>query len=137
MKKFSLFLILIAFCINAEAQIVRNTPVVVNDSVALVSDTTIVNKTPYSFDYHWQVGVLTYAVDATDATVTIQFANDTTLTDSWITYDRNSVLTLSDATGNKSFLGKVWMTNYMRIITSAGSVTSGEYTINLYKERNR
>ena len=115
----------------------KNTTVTVKDSVALAADTTIVIKTQYAYDYNWLLTVLTYSLDATDAQVKIQFANDTTLTNSWIDYDANSTLTLSNATGSHAFKGSSFLYKYMRVVTVPNSVTSGEYTITLDKITNR
>ena len=76
-------------------------------------------------------------VDAADAQVKVQFANDTTLTNSWIDYDTNSTITLSDTLGSHAFKGKSFLYKYMRVITIPNSVTSGEYTITLDKITNR
>lgn len=136
-KKVVLFSVFGLIGLTLQAQIQKNTTVTVKDSVALAADTTIVNKTQYSYDYAWVLTVLTYDVDAADAQVKIQFANDTTLTNSWIDYDTNSTLTLTDTLGSHAFEGETFLYKYLRVVTIPNSVTAGEYTVTLDKITRR
>ena len=136
MKKL-IFILLLAVPLLGVAQVDKATIMSVKDSVALVADTTIVNKAAYVYNYKWIVLVETFVADATDATVKIQFANDTTATTSWVDYATNSTLTLNSASGAAAFEGETWLPYYMRVITIPGSVTSGEYRLTVTRFRNR
>lgn len=128
--KILLSILFAVVALSATAQTARQT-VTMKDSTALVADTTAVLG-PIKYDYVWAITIETWALDQSDATATIEVADDPA--GPWFKYSDNAELSLP-TTGKVSYADVSLAWNYIRVNIDAGTVSTGDYRAKMLRLR--